>query len=241
MADLGVGLKQKVEILKALVKGAEILILDEPTAVLTPQETQELFVELKRLKEDGHAIIFISHKLEEVMKLCDRVTVLRQGIPSAPMIENLDATKISRMMVGRDVVLKIEKEPVPHRKSWWRSGPNYPMKMPCVVDEGDVSIRAGEIVGIAGVEGNGQNEVAEIITGMLPYSIGSVSQRQEIRQVRPADAGHGSRPYLRRPYELRLCRQPVGEENIMSDRLNRKRVPLRPLHQPEKDQRLGGW
>ena len=108
--DLTVGMKQKVEILKALIRGAKILILDEPTAVLTPQETEELFRELKQLKEHGHTIVFISHKLKEVKAICDRITILRGG-HSEGVFEVADVTEqeISRLMVGRDVVLKYDK------------------------------------------------------------------------------------------------------------------------------------
>ena len=111
VGDLSVGLMQKVESLKALIRGAKVLILDEPTAVLTPQETRELFEQLKLLRTEGHSVIFISHKLEEVMELCDNVTVLRHGYCNGTHpISELDAAGISRLMVGRDVVLKIEKE-----------------------------------------------------------------------------------------------------------------------------------
>ena len=111
VADIPVGMKQKVEILKALVRGAEILILDEPTAVLTTQETRELFIELKNLKEKGFTIIFISHKLNEIMEITDRMTILKDG-KSVGIYETKDSTpeSISRAMVGRDVVLGIEKE-----------------------------------------------------------------------------------------------------------------------------------
>lgn len=110
--DLPVGQKQKVEILKALVRGAEIIILDEPTAVLTPQETAELFVELKHLRDQGHTIVFISHKLNEIKELCDRLTVLRLGKSvGKAIVADVTEQDISRMMVGRDVVLKVEKEP----------------------------------------------------------------------------------------------------------------------------------
>ena len=109
--NISVGLKQRVEIIKALLKGAEILILDEPTTVLTPQETEELFVELKHLRDQGHTILFISHKLYEVKKLCDRVTVMRAGRMIATRnIADVTEADISRMMVGRDVVEVIEKE-----------------------------------------------------------------------------------------------------------------------------------
>ena len=108
--DLPVGTKQKVEILKALYRGAKILILDEPTAVLTPQETKELFHELQLLKDEGNTIIFISHKLSEVKQLCDRLTIMRNG-RNQGMFDSADVSEkdISRLMVGRDVVLKIDK------------------------------------------------------------------------------------------------------------------------------------
>lgn len=113
-----VGQKQKVEILKALVRGAEIIILDEPTAVLTPQETAELFVELKHLRDQGHTIVFISHKLNEIKELCDRLTVLRLGKSvGKAIVADVTEQDISRMMVGRDVVLKVEKEPAKPRRT----------------------------------------------------------------------------------------------------------------------------
>ena len=108
--DLSVGQKQKVELLKALVRGVKVLILDEPTAVLTPQETRELFVQLKNLRDQGYGIIFISHKLDEVMELCNRVTVLRHGrVTGHGDIKDLNPAKLSKMMVEREVDLTIEK------------------------------------------------------------------------------------------------------------------------------------
>ncbi len=177
VADLSVGLMQKVEILKALIRGAKVLILDEPTAVLTPQETRELFEQLKLLRSNGHSIIFISHKLEEVMELCNNVTVLRHGYCNGTHpIEELDAAKISRLMVGRDVVLKIDKEdpkpgkPVLEIKNLVykdSDGKN-------AVDDVSFTIRSGEVVGIAGVEGNGQSYLSDCISGMIKYTSGSI-------------------------------------------------------------------
>lgn len=157
--DLSVGMRQKVEILKELIRGIEILILDEPTAVLTPQETKELFDQLRFLRDQGYAIIFISHKLGEVMELCSRVTVLRRGrIMGTDLISNLDQSSLARMIVGRDVVTKMERgEQRPKHKVVevkdlvYQNQEGRP-----VVNHLNFSIRAGEILGIAGVEGNGK-------------------------------------------------------------------------------------
>lgn len=227
ISDLGVGLRQKVEILKALVRQCRILILDEPTAVLTPQETQELFVQLKALKKDGIAIIFISHKLEEVMELCDRVTVLRAGRTiGTDVIENLNPVKISRMMVGRDVILKIEKDPaqpkevilqVDHLK--YKNAEDVMM-----VNDVTFAIRSGEIVGIAGVEGNGQNQVAELIAGMLSPTDGSIcvsgksTKGKGIRAIRQMGVAYISEDRMVYGCAANL---PI-RENIMADRIHTK-------------------
>ena len=225
IADLGVGLRQKVEILKALVRKCKILILDEPTAVLTPQETQELFVQLKALKDDGISIIFISHKLEEVMELCDRVTVLRSGRSiGTDSIENLNPAKISRMMVGRDVILEIEKDP-PRPKDIALKIQNISyvnhenVKM---VDGVSFAIRQGEILGIAGVEGNGQNQVAEIVCGLLPAQKGTVEifghdiQGKNVRQIRELGLAYISEDRMVYGCAPNL---PI-RENIMADRIH---------------------
>ncbi len=228
IADMGVGLRQKVEILKALVRKCRILILDEPTAVLTPQETQELFVQLKALKKDGIAIIFISHKLEEVMALCDRVTVLRAGrTVGADVIENLNPAKISRMMVGRDVVLEIEKEPatptdivLQTQDIHYKNAENV-----MVVNGVSFSIRRGEVVGIAGVEGNGQNEVAELISGMLPLSQGEIRicgesiRGRSVRGIRDMGMAYISEDRMVYGCAANL---PI-RENIMADRIHSKK------------------
>lgn len=109
--EIPVGIKQKVEILKALYRGADILILDEPTAVLTPQETDELFVQLEKLRDSGHTIIFISHKLDEIKRICDRATIMRSGRSMGTYeVKDISTEDMSRLMVGRDVVLTFEKE-----------------------------------------------------------------------------------------------------------------------------------
>ena len=170
-----------------------MLILDEPTAVLTPQETRELFVQLKLLREQGYGIIFISHKLEEVMELCDRCTVLRHGrVTGHGEIKDLNPALLSRMMVERDVVLEIEKE-----KSRPKDTILHVEKLNYVNDIGkrvlnDVTfgIRVGEVVGIAGVEGNGQTELSEIISGLLRRTDGKIqlngteTEGKTIKQIR---------------------------------------------------------
>ena len=156
--DLTVGQKQKVEILKALFRGAKILILDEPTAVLTPQETQELFDELLHLRDNGYTIIFISHKLQEIKQICSRITIIRRGTTmGVHEVDQVSEQDISRLMVGRDVILNVEKEPASPKEALVK------VRDLVVVDENgkhavdhvSFSLRKGEILGIAGVEGNG--------------------------------------------------------------------------------------
>ena len=177
VSDLSVGQMQKVEILKALYKGAKLLILDEPTAVLTPQETEELFEQLFKLRDSGVSIIFISHKLEEVMRICSKVTVLRHGRCMGSLdIAGLNEAAISKLMVGRDVVLKIDKEapkpgkPVVEIQNVVKInsiGKN-------VLDNVNFTIHEGEVVGIAGVEGNGQTELSEVLAGLSSFASGDI-------------------------------------------------------------------
>jgi simple sugar transport system ATP-binding protein len=197
--DLPVGEKQKVEILKALYRGADILILDEPTAVLTPQETRELFEELQILKEKGNTIIFISHKLHEIKELCDRLTIMRNGRNQGVFkVSDVSEADISRLMVGRDVILKVEKEQakpesvfldVKHLTVVNEFGKN-------AVNDISFSVRKGEILGVAGVEGNGQGELVEIITGLKKINFGQVFinkkniQSLSIRDIRKLGTCH---------------------------------------------------
>ena len=180
--DIPVGMKQKVEILKALVRGAKILILDEPTAVLTTQETVELFKELRHLKEQGYTIVFISHKLNEIMEITDRLTIMRGG-RSMGVYNTCDVTKeeISRLMVGRDVILNVQKDKaqpsdvvlrvrdVEYVNEWHKK----------MLDKISFDVRRGEILGIAGVEGNGQKELVDMLFGFLTPNAGSVTVQEE--------------------------------------------------------------
>lgn len=225
IADIGVCLRQKVEILKALIRKCRILILDEPTAVLTPQETKELFVQLKALKKDGISIIFISHKLEEVMELCDRVTVMRAGMTvGSDDIANLTPQKISRMMVGRDVILEIEKDLAKPKEVILEVKDLKHINKENTVDVDGISfaIHSGEVVGIAGVEGNGQNEVADIVAGMLPITGGDVLvngktiRNKNVREIR--DQGVA---YISEDRMVYGCASGLPiRENIMADRIH---------------------
>jgi ABC-type uncharacterized transport system ATPase subunit len=167
--NIGVGQQQRVEILKALYRGADILILDEPTAVLTPQETRELFGILESLTNEGMSVIFISHKLNEVLEIADRITVLRRGkkIETVPR-EGATQERLARSMVGREVLLRVEKKPAEPGKELLRvEGLNVldDRRLEAVKDV-SFTVRAGEIVGIAGVDGNGQSELVEALTGL---------------------------------------------------------------------------
>ena len=175
--DITVGQQQRVEIVKAIYRRADILILDEPTAVLTPQEASELFAILDTLKREGMSIIFISHKLNEVLEIADRVTVLRRGkavntLPAAGATE----AGLARLMVGREVLLRVEKGAVTP------GDPVLEVEDLHVRDDRDVErvrgisfeVRAGEIVGLAGVDGNGQTELIDAITGLMKVESGTV-------------------------------------------------------------------
>ena len=167
--QLSVGEQQRVEILKVLYRGASLLILDEPTAVLTPQEVDEFSETLRRMIDEGHAIVFISHKLHEVLALSDRITVLRSGrvVDTVPAV---DATKagLARLMVGREVILQVDHPEVAQgdvRLAVHGLSANGNSGLPALRGV-DLEVRAGEILGLAGVSGNGQKELAEVIAGM---------------------------------------------------------------------------
>jgi simple sugar transport system ATP-binding protein len=171
--NLSVGQQQRVELLKALYRRAEILILDEPTAVLTPQEVQEFFAILRGMREQGKTIIIITHKLDEVLAISDNVTVMRDGkVVGDVKTSETNAAELARMMVGREVLLRVEKPdakpgaPVLSTSSLTITGRGDAKK----VDRVSFEVRAGEIVGIAGVEGNGQTELIEALAGLIPGS-----------------------------------------------------------------------
>jgi len=175
--DLPVGTQQRVEILKALSRKVDLLILDEPTAVLTPQETDELLGVMSELAAGGTAIVFITHKLREVLAVADRVYVLRQGkVVGKVHTDETDARGLATMMVGRDVVLRVDKEPATPGEGVLsiRDLVVRDDRHLTAVDGFSIDVRAGEIVGVAGVEGNGQRELVEAIAGMRPPVSGTI-------------------------------------------------------------------
>lgn len=192
--QLSVGQQQRVEVLKALYRGARILILDEPTAVLTPQEVEEFFKILRSMKAQGKTIIIITHKLNEVLSLSDNVTVMRDGqVVGETATAQTSAPDLARMMVGREVLLRVEK-PEAKPKEMVLSVRN--LSGGGKLNDVSFDVRAGEIVGIAGVEGNGQTELIEVLAGLHHASGGRFSlngrdiTRCSARQIKELGIAH---------------------------------------------------
>jgi general nucleoside transport system ATP-binding protein len=175
--DMPVGVQQRVEIVKALTREVDLLILDEPTAVLTPQETDELLEVMRALRDSGKSIVFITHKLKEVKAIADRITVLRRGRAVGTAPPSASEGELASMMVGRTVMLEVAKEP---------ARPGVPVLEVAglavnddrghrAVDGVDLTVHHGEVLGIAGVQGNGQTELVEAIMGLRPVVVGSVT------------------------------------------------------------------
>ncbi len=175
--QLSVGQQQRVEILKALYRDARILIMDEPTSVLTPQEVDQLFSTLRTLVDAGLTIVFITHKLDEVMRVSDRVTVLRQGRVVATLAtSDTDKASLARLMVGREVVFRLEKAPLKRGERVLEVRALHAQNdrgLPALRGV-SFSVDAGEILGIAGVSGNGQRELVEVLTGLRRASRGKI-------------------------------------------------------------------
>jgi len=175
--DLSVGMQQRVEILKALYRSARILILDEPTAVLTPQEVKELFSVVGSLVAEGLSVVLITHKLEEVMSIADRVVVMRDGyVVGETRPSQTDASGLARMMVGRDVIFGVEKRPSECGEALLELSDVFVLdeRKLAAVRGMSFSVCAGEVVAIAGVSGNGQSELVEAITGLRKVSSGTI-------------------------------------------------------------------
>ena len=232
--DITVGMQQRTEILKMLYRDNEILIFDEPTAVLTPQEIEELMATMKEFAREGKSILFISHKLNEIKEICDRITVLRDGqVVGTARIEDVTERDISRMMVGRDVLMNIEKQKAQPGESVLsvRKLDFTNMYGKQVLKNVSFDLRRGEIIGIAGVEGNGQSELAAILTGLEHQQEGTVllngrnTANMSIRQMREEGASFISED--RMVYDL--VREGTIEENLISDRYYKKEYCRGPL------------
>ena len=234
VADIPVGMKQKVEILKALVRGAKILILDEPTAVLTTQETEELFHELTNLKKQDYTIVFISHKLNEIKEITDRLTIMRNG-RSMGVYNTADVTKeeISRLMVGRDVILNVQKDKAQPTDTVLKVRDleyvnEWNKKM---LDHVSFDVRKGEILGIAGVEGNGQKELVDMLFNFNQPDAGSATVNGEnilgVAQQQIREKGVSLVPEDRMLYGI--AGRATIEENILSDRSTKERYNKGPF------------
>ena len=221
IADISIGMQQRVEILKTLYRGAEILIFDEPTAVLTPQEIKELITIMKALVKEGKSIILITHKLKEIMEVCDRVTVIRkgQGIGTVTVSET-NPNELASLMVGREVLFKTEKtEGVPTDVVLDVKGLEVKdARGVSAVRNLDLTVRAGEIVGIAGVDGNGQSELIEALAGLRKTTAGSIQLNgKEIRNLKPrkiTESGVGHIPEDRHKHGLVLDYS-IGENIVL--------------------------
>lgn len=224
VGDLPVGVQQRVEIIKALSRDAKVLVFDEPTAVLTPQETDELMVIMKQLRDSGTSIVFITHKLREVREVADKITVIRLGKVVGEASPTASNTELASMMVGRAIELKIDKsEAKPGEPALVVA--NLSVIDPIgqlVVNRISFDVKAGEIVAIAGVQGNGQTELVEAIMGLQPNVTGSISLDGEelvglsVRRI--LDAGVGFVPEDRN--EDGLVSEFSVAENLMLDRSN---------------------
>ncbi|MFT2816966.1 ABC transporter ATP-binding protein [Leifsonia sp. A12D58] len=222
--DLPVGVQQRVEIIKALSQNARVLVFDEPTAVLTPQETDELMAIMRQLKDTGTSIVFITHKLREVREVADRITVIRLGKVVGEASPTASNEELATLMVGRAVDLTVDKKPaMPGKPALVVS--NLTVLDPLghiVVDNVSFDVKEGEILAIAGVQGNGQTELTEALMGLQPRVIGEITldgtslRGHSVRKV--LDAGVGFVPEDRNEDGL------VGEftiaENLMLDRSN---------------------
>lgn len=209
--DISVGEQQRVEILKALYRRAEILILDEPTAVLTPQEVDDLFRVLRNLTQAGKTIIFITHKLRETMTVADRITVLRDGRNAGTVCAaDTDPHELARMMVGRDVVLRVQKPSAQPGEVMLEAQQLCAVnsKTHVHLNKINLAIRAGEIVGVAGVAGNGQAELEEALSGLRPVERGRLLLRNRDITTLPT-----------------VRRRALGMAHIPSDRLKRGSIP----------------
>lgn len=219
--DISVGMQQRVEILKTLYRGADILIFDEPTASLTPQEITELMQIMKRLIDEGKSIILITHKLKEIMEVSDRVTIIRKGKGIGTVVTaDTNPDQLAEMMVGRQVVFKTEKQQA-HPTDIVLNIENLTVADNRGIDKVkrlNLTVRAGEIVGIAGIDGNGQSELVEAITGLRKVKQGTVTLKgKNITRLKPRkimESGIGHIPQDRHKHGLVLD-FPIGHNIVL--------------------------
>ncbi|MCA1009293.1 ABC transporter ATP-binding protein [Halobacillus halophilus] len=219
--DISVGMQQRVEILKTLYRGAEILILDEPTAVLTPQEIKELIGIMHSLVKEGKSIILITHKLKEIMEVCDRCTVIRKGEGIGTVkVADTNPTELASLMVGREVSFSTEKTPANPKETFLSIKDLFVKDVRGVnmVKGLNLEVKAGEIVGIAGIDGNGQSELIEAIAGLRKSESGSIKLHDQVitnlspRKVTQSGVSHI--PQDRHKFGLVLD-FPVGENMVL--------------------------
>ena len=220
--DLPVGVQQRVEIIKALYREAQILILDEPTAVLTPQEIEDLFRVMRHLVSQGHSIIFITHKLKEVLAVAHRIVVMRGGhVVGEALPESSTQGSLALMMVGREVILKVPKEPatpgdVVLDVQNWRVRDE---RGAAAVNGMTFQVRAGEILGVAGVQGNGQTELVEAVTGLRAAEEGRMTLKgEDVSKAQPrrfTEQGSGHIPENRHRYGM-VEPYPVSENLVLN-------------------------
>ncbi|MGP4067985.1 ABC transporter ATP-binding protein [Halobacillus sp. B29] len=219
--DISVGMQQRVEILKTLYRGAEILILDEPTAVLTPQEIKELIGIMHSLVKEGKSIILITHKLKEIMEVCDRCTVIRKGEGIGTVkVADTNPTELASLMVGREVNFSTEKTPANPKETFLSIKDLFVKDVRGVnmVKGLNLDVKAGEIVGIAGIDGNGQSELIEAIAGLRKSESGSIKLHEQVitnlspRKVTQSGVSHI--PQDRHKFGLVLD-FPVGENMVL--------------------------
>lgn len=200
ISDLAVGQQQRVEIIKALYRGAALLVLDEPTAVLTPQEVDDIFVILRQMAREGHALIFISHKLHEIVDLTDRVTVLRDGrVVGTRLTAEVTKRDLAQMMVGREVSLERHRQPgaAGEVRLQLRNVNAVNSQGTPVLRDINLEVRSGEIVGVAGVSGNGQKPLAGVITGLWPVASGQILlDNRDVTNLSPAEMIQAGLSYI---------------------------------------------
>ncbi|MBS2969045.1 ABC transporter ATP-binding protein [Metabacillus sp. KIGAM252] len=221
ISDISVGMQQRVEILKTLYRGAEILIFDEPTAVLTPQEIKELISIMNALIKEGKSIILITHKLKEIMEVCHRVTVIRKGEGIGTVkVSETNPNELASLMVGREVLFTTDKTPALPKETVLEVKDLVvkDARMVTAINSLSLEVKAGEIVGIAGVDGNGQSELIEAITGLKKHESGSIHLNgKDIGRLTPrkvAESGVGHIPQDRHKHGLVLDFA-IGENMVL--------------------------